>query len=134
MRPMLAVSIPALLLVCGCATSRTTQTTTPLVETPNGGQISLQVIQQAGNNLPGKGPLAIWKTPDGEQKVLITLVPAPGSPVGLLQVENSSPHFSSDGNRCWLARDGQVVASFDYISGLAILGPAGQPDWAKAQQ
>jgi hypothetical protein len=78
--------------------------------------------------------LAIWKTPDGQQKVLIKLVPATGSPVGVVHVESSSPHFSSDGNRCWLVRDGQVVGSFDYVSGVAILGPAGQPDWAKIEQ
>jgi len=57
----------------------------------------------------------------------------PGSPGGVVHVESSSPHFSSDGNRCWLVRDGQVVASFDYVSGVAILGPAGQPDWAKVE-
>ena len=129
----LLLRLAAILLVCGCATSRTMQTTTPLVQTPDGGQISLHVVQQAGNNLPGSGPLAVWKTPDGAQKVLITLLPAPGSPGGVVHVESSSPHFSSDGNRCWLVRDGQVVASFDYVSGVAILGPAGQPDWAKVE-
>ncbi|HXE53099.1 MAG TPA: hypothetical protein VN541_08795, partial [Tepidisphaeraceae bacterium] len=43
---------------------------------------------------------------------------------------SSTPHYSADGNRVWLVRDGQTVASFDYAGGVAILGPAGQPDWA----
>jgi hypothetical protein len=121
-------------LAGGCTTSQSLQTRTPLVQTPNGGQISLLVIQQVGNDLPGTGPLAVWKTADGQQKVLTTLVPAPGSPGGgVVRIQSSSPHFSSDGNRCWLERDGKAVASFDYISGVAILGPAGQPDWAKPE-
>src|SRR5215469_6775656 len=117
-------------VVFGCMTSRSVETRTPLVKTPSGGMISLWVVQQVDNNVPGTGPLAIWKTADGEQKVLTTLVPAPGSPLGgVVRIQSSSPHFSEDGNRCWLEKDGKAVASFDYLSGVAILGPAGQPDW-----
>jgi hypothetical protein len=122
-------------VVCGCSTQRSVETRTPLVQLPGGAQISLLVIQQVDSNLPGTGPLAIWKTADGEQKVLTTLVPAPGSPLGgVVHIQSSSPHFSSDGNRCWLERDGKAVASFDYVSGVAILGPAGQPEWAKPEK
>lgn len=118
--------------LCGCATSRSSQVNTPLITLPNGGQLFIQVTHTTGNDLgPGKGPLAVWKEPDGQQKVLITLVPAPGSPVSVLKIDNSSPHYSPDGNRVWLVRDGQTVASFDYGSGVAILGPAGQPEWAR---
>ena len=121
-------------LFCGCATSRSVETRTPLVKLPSGGQISLLVVQQVDSSLPGTGPLAVWKTADGEQKVMTTLVPAPGSPLGgVVHIQSSSPHFSTDGNRVWLERDGKAVASFDYLSGVAILGPAGQPDWAKPE-
>lgn len=122
------------LLVCaigGCATSQTSQTTTPLVSLPDGGRISLLVLQEPPGQGPGKGPLAVWKSPDGAQKELTTLVPAPGSPVGLVSIDSSTPRFSSDNTRVWLVRDGKTVASFDYNSGVAILGPAGQPDWAR---
>lgn len=123
-----------LLLVTGCVTTRTSQTTTPLVELPTGGQIAIEVVQHKGSNEPGRGPLAIWKTSDGERKTLITLVPAPGSPVDVLRIESSSPRFSTDGNRCWLLRNNEPIASFDYVSGVAVLGPAGQPEWAKPDE
>jgi hypothetical protein len=128
-----ATALLSLALV-GCTTEHIAQTTTPIVALENGGRISLQVEQAFGTEYPGKGPLAIWKMPDGSEKTLITLIPAPGSPGGVVRVENAASHVSSDGNRCWLVRDGQVTASFDYISGVAILGSAGQPDWAKADQ
>jgi hypothetical protein len=121
-------------VVCGCASSQSVETRTPLVRLPSGGLISLLVVQQVDSSLPGTGPLAVWKTADGEQKVMTTLVPAPGSPLGgVVHIQSSSPHFSTDGNRVWLERDGKAVASFDYLSGVAILGPAGQPDWAKPE-
>jgi hypothetical protein len=123
-----------LLAFAGCTTTHIAQTTTPLVALENGGKISLQYEQSLGNEYPGKGPLAIWKMPDGSEKTLITLIPAPGSPGGVVRVENAASHTSSDGNRVWLVRDGQVTASFDYVSGVAILGSAGQPEWAKADQ
>jgi hypothetical protein len=120
-----------LLALIGCVTTtHVAQTTTPLVALENGGKISLQYEQPVDNTYPGKGPLAIWKMPDGSEKTLITLIPAPGSPGGVTRVENAASRVSSDGNRVWLVRDGRVTASFDYVSGVAILGPAGQPDWA----
>jgi hypothetical protein len=123
--------LSVLAFVSGCTTSRSSQINTPLVNLPNGGQIVIQTIQTTGNEMgPGKGPLAVWKQPDNQQKLLITLIPAPGSPTGVLRIDSSTPHYSSDGNRVWLVRDGQSVASFDYVSGVAILGPDGQPDWA----
>jgi hypothetical protein len=124
-----------LLALTGCtSTTHVAQTTTPLVELPDGARISILVEAALGGPYPGRGPLAIWKTSDGSEKTMITLVPAPGSPGGVTRVENATSHSSSDGNRVWLTRDGNVTASFDYISGVAILGPAGQPDWAKADQ
>ena len=107
------------------------QTTTPIVELPSGGQIAIQVVQHKGSSEPDKGPLAVWKTSDGDQKILITLVPAPGSPGEVLRIESSTPRYSTDGNRCWLLRNNEPIASFDYVSGVAILGSAGQPEWAK---
>ena len=125
----------ALLASTGCvSTTHVTQTTTPIVELPDNARISLQYEPAFGNKFTGRGPLAIWKTSDGSEKTLITLIPAPGSPSGVTRVENSESHFSSDGNRVWLVRDGRVTASFDYIAGVAILGSAGQPDWAKVDQ
>jgi hypothetical protein len=120
-----------MLLAAGCATSRTSQTTTPLVAVPNGDQISIRVVQQSGNSEPVLGPLAIWKTSDGGTKTLITLVPAPGSPADILRLDTSGPRFSSDNMRCWLLSNNTPIASFDYTAGVAILGPAGQPEWAK---
>src|SRR5436305_1044548 len=81
----------------GCATSRVTQTTTPLVSLQNGGTSSIRVVQNAGTSEPGTGPLALWKTPDGDTKTLVTLVPAPGSPAPLLRLDSSTPRYSSDG-------------------------------------
>jgi hypothetical protein len=127
---MIAFTLVAM-IAAGCATSRTSQTTTPLVMLANGGQIGILVVQQAGNRDPVKGPLAVWKTPDGDQKTLITLVPAPGSPGPMLRLDTSAPRYSSDGNRCWLLSNNAPVASFDYVAGVAILGPVGQPEWAK---
>ena len=133
-------SLSGCLVVClsvvltGCTTSRTTQTTTPLVDLQNGASISLHVVQQSGNSEPVSGPLALWKTKDGYVKTLVTLVPAPGSPTPVVRLDTSAPRFSADGNRCWLLSSNAPIASFDYDAGVAILGPHGQPDWAKPDQ
>ena len=130
----LVISFLLLLPIAGCmTTTQVAQTTTPIVALPDGGRISLQVDQPLGAQYPGRGPLAIWKSADGTEKTLITLVPAPGSPGGVTRVENAASHYSPDGNRVWLVRDGQVTASFDYVAGVAILGAAGQPEWAKVE-
>jgi hypothetical protein len=124
-----------LLTLAGCvSTTHVAETLTPIVSLPDGGRISLQVNQAFGSQYPGRGPLAVWKAADGSEKVMITLIPAPGSPGGVVHVENAASHFSTDGNRVWLVRDGYTTASFDYISNVAILGSAGQPEWAKADQ
>jgi len=117
--------------LAGCVQSVTSEVTTPIVKLPDGGEIDLEVVRQSNSQIPGKGPLAVWRTPDGERKVLITLVPAPGSPVEVLKIDSSRPVFGSDGMRVWLIRDNEVVASFDYNGGVAVLGPAGQPEWAR---
>jgi hypothetical protein len=134
MNRSLLLLLLASLLTTGCATSRTAQITTPLVGLPNGGQISIQVVQQSGNHDPVRGPLAIWKTPDSDTKTLITLIPAPGSPSPILRLDTSAPRYSPDGNRCWLLSNNSPIASFDYVAGVAILGGAGQPEWAKPDQ
>jgi len=105
-----------------------------VVGLPDGGQISIQVVQQSGNSEPVKGPLAVWTTPDHDSKTLITLVPAPGSPSPFLRLDTSAPRYSPDGNRCWLLSNNYPIASFDYVAGVAILGPNGQPEWAKADE
>jgi len=105
-----------------------------LLALQNGGTISIRVIQPLENSEPVNGPLALWKSPDGDVKTLITLVPAPGSPAPVLRLDTSTPRFSSDGNRCWLLSNNVPIASFDYVSGVAILGGAGQPEWAKPDE
>ena len=128
----LSIVMLGLGLAGGCSVSQTSQTTTPLVHVPDGSEIDLEVETHSGDSPgPGRGPLAIWKRPDGERKVLVTLIPAPGSPVTMLKIDNSNPMFSPDNRRAWLVRDDQTVASFDWTSGVAILGPAGQPEWAR---
>src|SRR5690348_11953914 len=109
LRLSLILAITAGALAAGCTTSRTSQINTPLVNLPNGGQILIEMIQTTGNEMgPGKGPLAVWKQPDNQQRVLITLIPAPGSPADVLRIDSSTPHYSADGNRVWLVRDGQT--------------------------
>jgi hypothetical protein len=133
-RLQIAPLLTSLLVFGGCTTSRTTQTTTPLVEVQNGGSVSIRVVQHSGSSEPVSGPLALWKTKDGAVKTLVTLVPAPGSPAPVLRLDTSAPRYSSDGNRCWLLSNNTPIASFDYDAGVAILGPHGQPDWAKPDQ
>ena len=130
---VLKALIPIFLLAAavGCTTQRTTETTTPLVALENGGTISIKVIQPSGTSQPVSGPLAVWKMPDGSAKTLVTLVPAPGSPAPVLRLDTSTPRYDSKQSRCWLLSNNVPVASFDYDAGVAVLGPFGQPEWAK---
>ena len=118
----------------GCTTTKTTETTTPLVALENGGTISIKVIQPSGTSQPVNGPLAVWKMPDGSAKTLVTLVPAPGSPSPVLRLDTSTPRYDSKQSRCWLLSNNVPIASFDYDAGVAVLGAFGQPEWAKPDQ
>jgi hypothetical protein len=64
----------------------------------------------------------------------VTLVPAPGSPSPVLRLDTSTPRYDSKESRCWLLSNNVPIASFDYDAGVAILGPYGQPEWAKPDQ
>ena len=108
---------------------------------PDGGKILLS--QDVWNN-PGlmgmfaakpertlEGPLCIWQRPDQPEKKLVTLLPAPGSPVEREPIYESVVRVGSDGNQVLLIVDSQVIGSFDYQAGVAILSRYGQPEWAQ---
>ena len=128
------------IVVCGCRLSNRYRVRDTLATLPNGGEIYVDVEHRASPlgaraKAPLKGPLAIWKRPGQDEKVLTTLIPAPGSPAGLWWSDggmwHAEVHVSDDSNRVWLVKDDQVVASFDYVTNTAVLGLSGQPLWTQ---
>jgi len=111
----------------------------PLAALSDGGRIYSRTTQTMGLGARQKGsvtgPLVVWERPGQQRKVLVTLVPAPGSAGQCARLcdPRATPtiHVSADGNRVWLVRDGNVQASFDYDAGVAILADRGHPVWAK---
>ncbi len=94
-------------------------------------QSSVKLPEQTFDAGVLEGPLCIWQRPDQPEKKLVTLLPAPGSPVEREPIYESVVRVGSDGNQVLLIVDSQVIGSFDYKAGVAILSRYGQPEWAQ---
>lgn len=133
----LAAVLAAVMLAGGCGAGRRSLKTAPLGELPDGGRLLIEkrVLFHACETSAEKvmvGPLVYYQPAGGEPKVMATLIPAPGSPgdpVDFSQLEHG--RLESASRKAWLVRDGRTVGSFDLQRGVAILGPAGHPQWAR---
>lgn len=107
-----------------------------LAQLPDGGEIYAR-WEYEGDPPCTRGPVVVWQMVGQEPKRLITLMPTTGSPTSPADrlpsepLANTKRHDVGNGRRVWLESDGRAVASFDYAAGIAVIGPYGQPDWAR---
>jgi hypothetical protein len=107
-----------------------------LAQFPDGGEIYAQ-WEYEGDPPCTRGPVVVWTMPGQEPKRLVTIMPTTGSPTSPADrlpnepLNNTKRHDVGDGRRVWLESNGRAVASFDYAAGTAVLGPYGQPPWAR---
>lgn len=128
-------------VLAGCRTEMNTNVVTQSVGLPGGERITVK--QENRERIKGKkppvianvGPDAVWTRPGQPDKQLTILTPttrlAEQPPVNTDDFQTARVERTADGNRVWLVQRNQVIASFDYVQGIAILGPQGQPDWAR---
>lgn len=121
--------------LCGCNLSNRGVVCLPPVAVPDaGGEISIRLSRyDVERKKMLAGPVAEWARPSQSAKELITVAPGEGSQslhdyIG--RVEPADILVSPDKNRVWLVHDSEVVASFDYDEGIAVLGTYAQPGWA----
>ena len=140
MSPRCWALLSLVLLACaaGCASRSISYSSTrdTLVQLPDGGEIYAR-WEYEGDPPCTHGPVVVWQTPGQEPRPLITLMPTSGSPTAPADrlpdepLDSTTRHVVGNGRRIWLESGGRAVASFDYDAGIAVLGPYGQPAWAR---
>ena len=92
----------------------------------------IEVPRDAG----GTGYRFFWKKPHHPEIELAVSVGSPPDAARktfwILSVHKPSVQVctSEGGNRIWLIHLGRVIATFDYVTGVATLGDKGHPNWA----
>ncbi len=140
----------AVLALAGCAVTNRSYVRDTLAKLPSGDEINAEaeMVQRFGQTTQSTSAV-VWRRRGSSEQLLAVegkgelrvrdagkvlemkgdsknWFRAPGRPERTVRV-------SPDGNHAWLVSQGQVVASFDYDSGVALFGSAGQPAWATAQ-
>jgi len=126
--------------LCGCRSPGSKGLARDNVAVLSDGSVIYVFVERPGvtdsqGTWPQRGPVSVWQRPGLPDETLVTLVPSPGSPTEGPRIHEPSAedgvHTSDDGARVWIVKNGQVVSSFDYARGTAILGRYGQPEWAR---
>jgi hypothetical protein len=139
------------LLVAGCKTTQRSYVRDTLARLPSGDEISEEAesVQRFGGTSSSSSML-VWRRKSSTERLLAVegkgewrvkdagkVLEAKGDAKEWYKTRQNTPptvHVSANGNRAWLVAQGQVVASFDYDSGVAIFGGSGQPAWATVGQ
>jgi hypothetical protein len=136
------IRVALMLIACamiGCVSRHTPygMVRDTLAQLPDGGEIYAE-WEYEGDPPCTRGPVVMWQGPAHQPKRLITLMPTTGSPTSPADrlpdepLTNTKRHDVGNGRRVWLeSTGGRAIASFDYDAGIAVIGPYGQPTWAR---
>jgi hypothetical protein len=141
----------AALLVSGCNMTNRSFVRDTLATLPSGEVIAAEaeVVQQWGGATQSSS-MVVWRRQTAGERLLTVaghgemrvkdagkVLEVKGDIKDWNKLHGNTPaamRVSADGNRAWLVSQGQVVASFDYDSGVAVFGTTGQPVWATGAQ